>query len=1719
MTYPQTDWVGLYGAGSPQYNAQLNAFNSVRDRLLQNYMAQMAAVGAQPGIQPQMYAGQTIPEQQAPPPATLEWHDEDLVGAAMYWGIPQEAARAMPKEALVEYVNSKRLETQPDMETLEGRLAAIPGVIASLPAQAGLGIAQAITGGLQRLPIIGEAFSRIEGLRDADMWLRQLEEGVRASTPANTQGLQTAAEATGWMATMWHPGVLAWNGAGRIAQTLPLVKRFSPISRAALQGGASVYALEGGSPEFEDHPYLMLGAGVVLGAVGARLEKPIAALAGRMQQKFVSPEIVAAAAGDAPRSTPVSVNPADEQAARIARLEAMAAAGDQQAAEILQYIRRPAPSSVIPEGPLQGPATASDEGFNRAWANAQARAAAAGDDVNDPAMVMQHFDPAEAETIARELANPSEEVVAAAWRIGDEVVEGGQYSHGEILDELRRGDEGEYYDIIHRIDDTLESEPGFVTSSGRFVTMYEAEDLALRYAPPEARAIIEARRAKGSYGLDSIDLDRIAGERQAAENLAAQMNKVSIVMDSPLMPQIAGQADVDAVSVARAADASNPGGTNLVQGIVDPQQFVTNLGSKFMAFVRRGDRTDVLLSDLPIQPNMVQDYEKFGAYVGQRVLLPDGVEGTIRSIAKNGIATVEPVYAGAPKRLGVKKLSPLTESPGTMDAEPLWRAFQQYSTQRAAASAEAMPGGLTIEKVTSLLNENRSQYVDDFLTDIAKLDNPADKARAESYFNQRFVDDFRSVAPEQAARQEIASAEAAAVMERVDLPPVQQLDELAMTKGYTAIPNGRGGWELADNIGNPGSRTRVTFGSLDAAETWLRNFNRDLPDITPNSDVPIELQASHPRVAQQGPNTNESTPRLMRESLRELTEPEPIAGGSLTGREAESVTLSGQPGIVAGRGDSAAGTGTPAGPGNVPPAGLDVDPDNVGRLQNQWFDGFSKWQPARRFWSKIDNLLHEAGMPTGLAADTERLSNLNVINNNEMHPLFDELTDIMKKVTKTSHLTDGTWARIYEIEDDVARLAAARAAGFTEREIGTLDEANRLMQRLFPETGLDEIRQIPRYFSHIAKRQSDPSMAGRAYDDFPLGETTRPFYEFARTGNLNLREMDPRIVFEAYIRSVFWQKNMARPFNETVNKWKALSETKELEPVATVMENWLKIFRYGYNADDDLALDTLHGVMATAGLKVSRQQAKELFNFGLNSTHAGLLGFRLHVMARDALQLMFAIPRAGADLADVIFRYMTNPAFRNTIWEEAVGTGAVALQSPRMAAPGVIEEGFQSITQDQSGRLAGGLRDAVRELMPETLRGSIRDTPLHPMYFYGKQGELMRALVYAAGKQKTARALSKFRAGGSLDELMGESAARTFDPSWQRQFQEIVASGDDTAAEQFLGRQLADATQFKYGQLESPWVAKSLTGRLAMQFGNYSMQYFQYLRESLVNGTVTDKAKFLLTAGAVTAGLEAATRETGWNFRWMNPYFGLGFTGGPWLSLTTDVAGGISSFAREAQTGQEPGPSTYRDFNQAFGQAASFLNPVAGLYRTAQGLGQAMDSPMPLHAVGRLLVTGERGAGPDVNAAFLPQAEEAFQRSLQPMQSPVSYTRPGTVEIPRQVASFPTPDGWMPQGAGFLRAPDQVPAPGGQAYSYRLNPATTPSEELLTMAIAGMPEALAQFDREDQEFLLRLSEVPPDIRKTIWSSYQQAKVASTINDRPAMPQGAPRTSGGGGAQY
>lgn len=223
------------------------------------------------------------------------WEERNqLLGAAQYWGIPN--ADKMPPSALRNIVEAKRLSTAGlgEMFDQKDRFAV------QAAAAIGLGSTQSLIGMVQHMPFIGSTIAESRITQHASQWLAKMNEAAQLGNTEVERSGYSVAHGLGGVLGFIVPGTLAWRTAGAVgafgpvaamadyASGLGVVGRtvMSPIGRAAIQGAASSWLLEGGGDQSNQQAAIKVGVGAGLGAAFFAAEQLAPWIAGRLRGAF-----------------------------------------------------------------------------------------------------------------------------------------------------------------------------------------------------------------------------------------------------------------------------------------------------------------------------------------------------------------------------------------------------------------------------------------------------------------------------------------------------------------------------------------------------------------------------------------------------------------------------------------------------------------------------------------------------------------------------------------------------------------------------------------------------------------------------------------------------------------------------------------------------------------------------------------------------------------------------------------------------------------------------------------------------------------------------------------------------------------------------------------------------------------------------------------------------------------------------------------------------------------------------------------------------------------------------------------------------------------------------------------------------------------------------------------------------------------------------------------
>jgi hypothetical protein len=1150
--------------------------------------------------------------------------------------------------------------------------------------------------------------------------------------------------------------------------------------------------------------------------------------------------------------------------------------------------------------------------------------------------------------------------------------------------------------------------------------------------------------------------------------------KHDILINSPLLDQTVGKAQITDTDVVNSARANNPGGISVVRGLRMPLRVMEEAGAG-VAFVERPNGFDALVG--PVTPQHIAEYTRTGVFTGQKVVTGHtGFEGTVSGIDPRGMVKVA-LESGQELITRPENLLPSTYSAPILKAPELWEGFKNdllvYMNGEAQKAGMAPVFGMDDPRVPGMMQQHQSDYLDKL-----GLTDPGVRAAVDTDFNHRWRDDLRSLDYEAKDLQQSIMDEAVQAANEREANDshhiVQSIEEKAQQRGFIWVSKPGEGGVLRDAL-NPGTPA-IPIAHDGQAHEFLARADRILPDYTPVSDVPMEVAAHlptemgfEPRLSQED-RADSLTNMVSRlgsdEAVSDLAER--IGGGG-----AQVVP----PGGGAGGGTIPPGGGyvPPNGPQALPPGQRETlggqferlrraDPARVHELENSFKSVMaSKVRYTRYGTLNLQEMLQGAGIDLGKA--WEHYDNLNVARAhafNESVPWLNEASGIFKGVPRRI-IRDGTWTRLHEIEDPNARYAAfyrlADSHGLSDtqikRTLAADDQLTDFNHRFFqylvgdPSYNMDANREIFRYMSHVRARQAqgvqDP------YDDPGLNPAVQFFAEYAREGNLQFRVMDARELTNHMVKAAMFKKWEAGPWQDLIGAWQ---DPRVPEGIRNYMTDFARISRYGYDPSGELAVRGIQTAMGKVlQTPVTTREAQHLLNIPTGAMYMAMLAGKASIFFRDAVQPLMALakvrlPYMASTYAKVIKGAGQSLARADEnvlrdMYQRGLDGGWIEKENPNIEGAGFFEEQpgqrdneLLHLTDRQAAVREGGARvlDEINRLPAWLVRPS--ESSINTLKWYGRQGQLHRLIVGESAYQQASQALKAMRASTIEAVVNGDAGLElpyskiaddaffsSFEPPIANKIQSLVNAGDDEGAAQTFAREVANWSQFRYGRREQPPVLRGNVGRMAFALGSWTGQFLEATASALSNGTAAQKSRFLMTVGATSAAMYLAKHRTGWSFdRWAWVPNGMLFTGSPLLEKAMRGGESLMGLANRAQgvsVNQTEQAAMKDEFGGPHGMLPSPTDffPYAGYVRSAGEYGSAMQGTNPLEQIARYTVTGDRGSRVDAQRLIEEMARSEHGGTI----DPGSLSHNGGLMPGRGDYSFPQRAGYnipSPPGSG-----------------------------------------------------------------------------------------------------
>jgi GGDEF domain-containing protein len=1139
---------------------------------------------------------------------------------------------------------------------------------------------------------------------------------------------------------------------------------------------------------------------------------------------------------------------------------------------------------------------------------------------------------------------------------------------------------------------------------------------------------------------------------------ASNLTKQAQIMEGDVA-SLAHVGELDESDVATAALFRNPERINVVQGIGDAGKTIRKLTQGMtegrimphqFRFVERNGQMDMLVSDgLPITSKRVAQYKEHGFFDGQQVVANGRSTAILRAAEAPGMARVYDPYSEQSYLVPHEQIQPGRASGAdtqglSEQGDALYNRFRQGVEQYMTNEVGKLPPGTKVD--TSWLSSETSSQLPRLLNQFLDAhvgQSQLSRAALESYFNVRRVQDFKALAPEETAQ--LASMNKELSIVRAANPQEHfGVEDQATTKGFAYVPTpGEAGGTLVDRI----SDLRVPVADEEAASTFLQSFNRELPDYTPISDVPVEVMGSNPHAANPG---NDLEPVLERgaEAEYNLTK--------AAGDEIEAIT---NRGIGAPTQPPAGGAppppprdfslgGAPDRPSLPPgPRSLGAQfaeaarsrPTELYRIQQRFDSAWLNYMvPFRSVALQVENDLKNIGISEGTLWKHYNDVVTNVTRaHNEALPWQAEWADITSQFRRRL-LRTGTVTKIQEIVGYNQQLDAMKKAGYSLQEISAqkrlADFNDRFFQYLVddPNYKLDASRYIAGYMSHVRQRQGMPGISDPFADtNNVLPMELKFFAEMAREGNMQFRQLDARSLGTKMIRAAMFKKHVGESYETMARAWSDPRIPTEFRDVA---RDWLDVVRTGHNPHYDLMIQGGRHFFNAMGVPITNGEMATLSNVAFGNMYRAQLGGRPDAIFRDSIQPFFTGVRIG--FTPVIQAYntlLTGGQTTRDMIQRGLEGGWLEKGMAKVANADVFEhgvntpEGTSLLTPEQQNRreMLAKVGDAIWATTPKSLRNGLQGSRLDPLHYYTKLGEVNRVVSGEAGYQLAASALADYqfemgklmrgeldRAKGvmwldSADSLMNQllksSKARVYPQPIQDEFKRLVSNGEMQEAAYLLANEAANM-QFRYGAKENPIGIRKMgnTGRAIMQFGTFTQQYIAQMREMASGPGVhpEEKVAMLTRYGTVSAALALASAYTGWNFSKWAWHQSLTFAGGPVFqglqqgvqAITGAAAAGMGAPQTPSQKAAVETFSRTTPGDVLGGIAASEF-PYSSSSRTLSHVYDSITGMNPVEGTARTLITGETGVQPDI-AQWV---EQMGGRVMDPGADWRQHLRPGVL--------------------------------------------------------------------------------------------------------------------------
>lgn len=1133
------------------------------------------------------------------------------------------------------------------------------------------------------------------------------------------------------------------------------------------------------------------------------------------------------------------------------------------------------------------------------------------------------------------------------------------------------------------------------------VTRMEEEGL------PVHEVVMVKRANRINISRERLFRDQLSAE-QAAEDAIQyakqnEINKSSVMGAKSTHPRFTDRDVVDAAII------NNPGRITVMRGLdVDPKELRKLTQDRVEAglmphnfrYVQHPDGgMDLLIgAGKNFSNKTANEYRRFGMFSGQEVMTPRGQTVEILGFNDDAMtASVKGLYDSTDdlvREVPIEQLQATNTSRATVKAPDLYRSFRETVDTYMAEEA----GKLGIPVPAYLSDETGSQLprlMDNFLTNQG-IHDPIERGAIMSYFDQRRIADYKSLATEEF---EWARSVQKGVLAQLKGVPFrrQPIDEMAEDAGFIVRENDDASVTLMHKEGD----LEVTLESIDEVPDFVKRFPQEAPDVTPG--VPIEametigsagsstLPAMHTRGAPSTIARMRRTETRMERAYKEMFE-------ELGGGVGPSPALAGGGGGGAGNFPPPPG-GAPLGPGGdefflpKPRSRLHEalkmkqghDLQNLYVMDarvNPWF--VRAFYPMRFAFIRASEVLEKAGLPintTRIHEHYRKIVNGRDKAHNEMQPWVSEANEFLLNV-RSEIRRSGKFAQVAEASGNLQRKLMDKFE-FTPAEREAVGQYRDFMDRVrlaAREQGL-EIGYLEDYVPHVRRRVRTVGRQGiDPYKWKGMPPDMEFFAEYARHHGIQFREMDISELTYHWLRAWKNRVHVAPHYQGMRDEWLGSQLVADVLPNTTKMiSEWLDVVRYGHPQDGDMLVEGMAGFWKSLGVPMSEGDAMRALGGIQVAMYRGALGLRPDVILRDSISPAITGSRIGmAHVAGAVNRWVNGSSeeiatmLRRGVEGGWVVKGQVAVPQAELFARSTVNElGLSQLTPDQLARREqfAGVMDNFIDMLPKKYRLGIQGTGVDPLLLYTKLNEFNRLISGEAGYQRALKGWNSYVEHGNFNKLMKDSGVRVWERPIQIEAETLARQGDKEGFLKLLANEAANL-QNRHGSVEIPQMWRHTFGKLATMYGTFSLQFMANVASAWRVSPQVGMATLARMGGVM--GVVAGVGEVlDWDFdKWMWHKVA-SYSGGPALTGAVGMAGTAAAYISEA-AGERPTVmeeairgAYQREREYRGGAAMSAFNtffPYAGGMRTLAGYEEALTNPdRPIERALSQTFTGKTG--------------------------------------------------------------------------------------------------------------------------------------------------------------